>query len=596
MSFNSNPGKQAFTATASQTNFDFNFKIYVDSDIKVYLTPTGQDPDDTTDILILDTDYTVSINGDLGGSITLLSGATLNDTIVINRDLPVTRDISYVTQGDLLADTINLDQNYQTYLIIDSFVALNAAIVLPVSATSVSTKLPAVTPNSYLRWNSTGDAIENDTTIPDAVVTTSDNVLDANSWANEAEDTPVKVYTNGVGANRSPMVYSALHYQAKANGFSDEAELEKWDAEAKALTSLSYATEPEDIPVNLITSDGDGTFTYAPQAGVFSALHYSIKSGTILGNWEFVDNKLKFLNATGAHIHGSTTDGSDTGALALSAGGNESSTRGAVINLYGEQHDTWAGELFLTPVTDAALGRINLEAITQSRRGMTINARWDLVLGTYDAKDVPDPDGILHVLGNYGTLGVDTPQIPSFTAQTNANLAVFEQRGTSNGITIATENSVIGRLAFGDPENAGAGQITYNHADENMVFSNVNGESARIDENGKLSATDYDGKNVCSAWVRFNGQTTPPTIIDSYNVSSVERISTGKFRVHFATSLPVGYSASGLASLGGTAVVQLGFETDNSATGASCDVTSLRSDTGAVIERALNTVSFFGGN
>jgi hypothetical protein len=77
-----------------------------------------------------------------------------------------------------------------------------------------------------------------------------------------------------------PTVYSALHYSAKSSGFNDASELQKWEAEAEALTSLSYATEAEDTPVNVVTSDGDGTFTYTPQAGIFSALHYSIKAGT----------------------------------------------------------------------------------------------------------------------------------------------------------------------------------------------------------------------------------------------------------------------------------------------------------------------------
>lgn len=58
------------------------------------------------------------------------------------------------------------------------------------------------------------------------------------------------------------------------------AQLFEWEAEAERLTATSYALEAEDVPVNLVTSDGDGTFTYTPQAGVFSALHYSIKAGT----------------------------------------------------------------------------------------------------------------------------------------------------------------------------------------------------------------------------------------------------------------------------------------------------------------------------
>ena len=273
MAFNSNSGKQNFSATAAQTDFDFNFKIYEDTDVKVYLTPVGNEPDDAADILTLASEYTVSVDGDAGGTVTLLSGATLNDTIVVKRELPVTRTTSYVTQGDLRAETINIDQNYQTYLIIDTVVDLAAVLKLSDTDVGISTLLPAVVADAYLKWNAAGDAIENDTTIPDAVISAADSVLEANSWANEAEDVPVKEYTAGVPSDRSPTVYSALHYEAKS-------ELQKWDAQAKALTSLSYAVEAEDTPVNVVTSDGDGTFTYTPQAGVFSSLHHAAKAAT----------------------------------------------------------------------------------------------------------------------------------------------------------------------------------------------------------------------------------------------------------------------------------------------------------------------------
>jgi hypothetical protein len=40
------------------------------------------------------------------------------------------------------------------------------------------------------------------------------------------------------------------------------------------------------------------------------------------------------------------------------------------------------------------------------------------------------------------------------------------------------------------------------------------------------------------AWVNFNGTTSPGTIRASGNVSSVTRISTGRYTVNFATAMP----------------------------------------------------------
>jgi hypothetical protein len=227
MAFNSNPGRTELTASAGQTVFPFLFKIYDDGDIKVYQTPAGDVADDTADLLTLTTDYTVSITGDTGGDITLVSGATINDSITIVRELDIDRDTEFQTSGDLLADTLNIDQNYQTYLIADQEANSDRQLRLPASVQGVSADLPAPIADAYFKWNVTADAIENDTTIPDAVISAADSAsasedsnLDAGSWANEDEDVAVKEYTDGSPSDRSPTVYSALHWAAKASVFN----------------------------------------------------------------------------------------------------------------------------------------------------------------------------------------------------------------------------------------------------------------------------------------------------------------------------------------------------------------------------------------
>ena len=44
---------------------------------------------------------------------------------------------------------------------------------------------------------------------------------------------------------------------------------------------------------------------------------------------------------------------------------------------------------------------------------------------------------------------------------------------------------------------------------------------------------EFKGKNACTAWVNFDGTTTPPTIRDSFNVSDVVRTSTGVYDIYF---------------------------------------------------------------
>ena len=74
-------------------------------------------------------------------------------------------------------------------------------------------------------------------------------------------------------------IYADLVNILAASGYASDAQLKAWIAEAEKLTADSYATEAEDTFVNIVTSDGDGTFTYTPSTD-YSALHWAAKSAT----------------------------------------------------------------------------------------------------------------------------------------------------------------------------------------------------------------------------------------------------------------------------------------------------------------------------
>ena len=58
-------------------------------------------------------------------------------------------------------------------------------------------------------------------------------------------------------------------------------------------------------------------------------------------------------------------------------------------------------------------------------------------------------------------------------------------------------------------------------------------ELPKIEYKDIVKANEFKGKNACTAWVNFDGTTTPPTIRDSYNVKSVIRTGTGNYDVYF---------------------------------------------------------------
>lgn len=296
MAFNTNPGEQTFVASAGQTIFNFNFKIFSNTDLRVFRTPDGQDPNDVNDLLTLNTDYTVSINGDLGGTITLTSGATVNDTIVLIRSLPRTRTVSFVTNGDLAAETLNDDQEYQTYLIIDNNVSISRAVRLPQSATGVSTLLPSVRPNAYLIWNSDGTALENDETIPDAVNQSATNATNAANSATAAASSATSAANSATAAanseaNINPSNIVHTDGSGLPNEISDVVPPSIFTDSSAVLFDGDYslANTPDfDETSDTTTANYTvGQFIYQSTSGILYECIANSTSGTLLTNTSF---------------------------------------------------------------------------------------------------------------------------------------------------------------------------------------------------------------------------------------------------------------------------------------------------------------------
>lgn len=168
MSFNTNTARAEYTASAAQVEFTYVFKTFETSDIKVYLTPNGSAPDDTADLLTETTEYTVVQNGDNGGVVTLVTPASLDDTIVLVRELAIERTVDYQQGGDLLSETLDDDQNYQTYLAQQN--SQDKERFLRISETTVNfdTTLPGIA-DGYFQFKADGTGIELDTTVPEQV-------------------------------------------------------------------------------------------------------------------------------------------------------------------------------------------------------------------------------------------------------------------------------------------------------------------------------------------------------------------------------------------------------------------------------------------
>lgn len=147
------------------TSFAFSFKVFTSADIAV----TVADVDGTETLLVLDSDYSVTLNGDQdaspGGSITYpLSGTPLatGEALVIVGDLDYGQDYDVPTGGNFnptaMEDALDKQAMRTQQLLEINDRSMTLAVT---SAAGVSTSLPAPVASQFLGWNATANAIIN---------------------------------------------------------------------------------------------------------------------------------------------------------------------------------------------------------------------------------------------------------------------------------------------------------------------------------------------------------------------------------------------------------------------------------------------------
>jgi hypothetical protein len=153
--------------------YAFTFAVLVQTDIAVYRGNT---------LLTLTTDYSVAINSNGTGSITLVTAGTGNITIVGAR--AIQRSSDYTTGGDLFASTLNVDLDSQTIFSQQLAESINRTVAAPVTdASTLDMQLPtsATRANKLFGFNSVGAPIVSTNTVSavDAAVSTINSIAGA---------------------------------------------------------------------------------------------------------------------------------------------------------------------------------------------------------------------------------------------------------------------------------------------------------------------------------------------------------------------------------------------------------------------------------
>lgn len=312
----------AYTATASQTAFTVPFVFFEEADLKVYQNET---------LLTLATHYTTTgAEDEDGGTITLLTGATVGDEIMIVRDLAIVQTTHIPPSGPLDIPAVNIQ--FSKLIAIDQQLddALERSIHFPDSDSTLSGELAPVATRknlllgfgddgeliypsgpSFVGDTATGVAIVD--SLATAQVTTFD--ISVNVVVTEGRVSPGDgggaTYVRGVvgdtgrfqdagGVYWKPKIYGVAVVESRAT-----AALQKFPSTLSALITRGLVTAGDGGGANYIRGTIASSGAFADANGDYWGLDGSTSSGFV-GVGDGVTDNLTALNAA---IADAGTDG-----------------------------------------------------------------------------------------------------------------------------------------------------------------------------------------------------------------------------------------------------------------------------------------------
>jgi hypothetical protein len=134
------------------------------------------------------------------------------------------------------------------------------------------------------------------------------------------------------------------------------------------------------------------------------------------------------------------------------------------------------------------------------------------------------------------------------------------------------------------PTTIDSAGITFN---DTTSLTSANIGTAQL-VNGSVTAAKLgtnEQKQICKAWVNFNGTTSPGTIRSSYNVSSVTKTGTGLWDVNFTAPMSNLNYSSVATYVRTSTFVSSGIQTSNTSTSyvtVNTRENNINSDSGAI--------------
>ena len=487
-----------FSGSAGVGPYAFSFEVLEQSDVAVYFNTTK---------LTITTDYTVTINANGTGSVTIVTGTNVpstpdaDDTITIVGARDIERVTDFVTAGDLLASSLN--EQFDALTIFDQQLAeenkrnLTAPVTDPAHVDDGGTldmTLPSKADRAgrFLKFNETtgnpeaGDKISEkytvsataptvDVEVGDLWFNTTDNqfyVRTASGWtvvATNVNGTSSRnSYTATAGQTTFAATYDVGYVDVYLNGVKlvDGTDFTASNGTSVVLASGAALNDTVDIVgyglftlLNSQLNDLNNVNVTSPADGTIieynSATSKYEKSGV-----------LSVRGANGIIVSGGDSGVTETGQLFIEDNG------GCLV--YLASPNTNSGIINFADPEDDNVGQIKYDHST-NEMSFTTNATQQAIidssgrLGLGATPDGGEPNALIISGGDSGV---------THTGQ------LFVEDDGNSGVYICSPNTSQCSINFGDPEDDNVGRVFYDHSSDELRFSTNGSVQGRFNSSG----------------------------------------------------------------------------------------------------------------